>query len=142
VRETLLHRNRSGSGHFAPADWLNVKEARLALAHAPGSVTPIFGATLGSVEQGMDGSMLPVVEVAEAVAGEAPVDRRKPAVDKSWGLTMLWLASPSRRQGADRDSSRKAIGRIVPACGRPDLLAVNPRPTWVSRPLGSGFEFR
>ena len=27
------------------------KEARLALAHAPGSVTPRFGATLGSVEQ-------------------------------------------------------------------------------------------
>ncbi len=27
------------------------KEARLALAHEPGSVTPIFGATLGSVEQ-------------------------------------------------------------------------------------------
>jgi hypothetical protein len=27
------------------------KEARLALAHAPGSVTPIFGATLGSVEE-------------------------------------------------------------------------------------------
>jgi hypothetical protein len=28
------------------------KEARLALAHPPGSVTPIFGATLGSVEEG------------------------------------------------------------------------------------------
>ncbi len=27
------------------------KEARLALAHAPGSVTPIFGATLGSAEE-------------------------------------------------------------------------------------------
>jgi hypothetical protein len=27
------------------------KEARLALAHEPGSVTPIFGATMGSVEQ-------------------------------------------------------------------------------------------
>ena len=27
------------------------KEARLALAHEPGSVTPIFGATLGSVEE-------------------------------------------------------------------------------------------
>jgi Uncharacterised protein family (UPF0236) len=27
------------------------KEARLALAHAPGSVTPIFGATLGSVKE-------------------------------------------------------------------------------------------
>jgi len=27
------------------------KEARLALAHPPGSVTPIFGATLGSVEE-------------------------------------------------------------------------------------------
>jgi Uncharacterised protein family (UPF0236) len=27
------------------------KEARLTLAHAPGSVTPIFGATMGSVEQ-------------------------------------------------------------------------------------------
>jgi hypothetical protein len=27
------------------------KEARLALAHAPGSVTPVFGATLGSVEE-------------------------------------------------------------------------------------------
>lgn len=27
------------------------KEARLAMAHPPGSVTPIFGATLGSVEE-------------------------------------------------------------------------------------------
>ena len=27
------------------------KEARLALAHPPGSVTPLFGATLGSVEE-------------------------------------------------------------------------------------------
>jgi len=31
---------------------VNWKEARLALAHEPGSVTPIFGATLGSVEEG------------------------------------------------------------------------------------------
>ncbi len=30
------------------------KEARLALAHAPGSVTPIFGATMGSVEEAGD----------------------------------------------------------------------------------------
>jgi hypothetical protein len=30
------------------------KEARLALAHEPGSVTPIFGATLGSVEEAGD----------------------------------------------------------------------------------------
>ena len=32
-------------------DRLGWKEARLALAHPPGSVTPIFGATLGSVRE-------------------------------------------------------------------------------------------
>ena len=42
------------------------KEARLAVAHPPGSVTPIFGATLGSVEEA--GERLAVCAV-EAGAG-------------------------------------------------------------------------
>ena len=43
VGETPIDRRKT-----RPVGW---KEARLALAHAPGSVTPIFGATLESVEE-------------------------------------------------------------------------------------------
>lgn len=55
----------------APADrrktrHVGWREARLALAHEPGSVTPIFGATLGSVEEA--GAKLAVCAV-EAGAG-------------------------------------------------------------------------
>jgi hypothetical protein len=39
-----------------PVSW---KEARLCLAHAPGSVTPLFGATLGSVEEAQGKRLFP-----------------------------------------------------------------------------------
>src|SRR5947199_9529831 len=44
------------------------KEARLARAHQPGSVTPIFGATLGSVEEA--GERLAVFALAGGTGGQ------------------------------------------------------------------------
>src|SRR5437773_11300408 len=47
------------------------KEARLALAHQPGSVTPIFGATLGSAEEA--GERLAVCALQAGAGGQTKI---------------------------------------------------------------------
>jgi hypothetical protein len=98
----------------------------------------------------MDGSMLPVVEVAEAVAGEAPVDRRKTrkvgwkearlalahepgSVTPIFGATMGsvskpeggWRSAPWRREReAGPGSMGSGMGRSgLPSRGRRSLAA-------------------
>jgi hypothetical protein len=86
------------------------KEARLALAHEPGSVTPIFGATLGCVDE----------------AGEpwrsAPWKREREARPESMGWEMGQSGLPSRwRRSLEPKSGIWSISIIFATiCRRPE----------------------
>jgi hypothetical protein len=86
------------------------KEARLALAHEPGSVTPIFGATLGSVEQA--GERLAVCALEAGVGRESRIH--------GVGDGAVWIPSRWRRSLEPKRGIWSISITFATTCRRPE----------------------
>jgi hypothetical protein len=98
------------------------KEARLCLAHAPGSVTPLFGATLGSVEEA--GDRLAVCALEEGAGSQTKIH--------GVGDGAVWISEQMEAQFGTQAQYLVDFCHLVDylsAAG--DAIAGNDKPAWM-----------
>src|SRR5262249_17240684 len=98
------------------------KEARLALAHTPGSVTPIFGASLGTVEEA--GERLAVCALQAGAGSQTKIH--------GVGDGAVWIIEQMEAQFG---SQAQYLVDFYPLCdylaAAGEVIAGNDKPAWM-----------